>query len=153
MLQTRLEVLGGLGVGLLALGLAHVARRHSRWTEAASRRPEQRPSAAAAQPLCAGAASAAPHIALADIVRPGSQLEALYMPVASLAELADCWLRVEGVRLPAHSQVLAAQAGVLRDFVLAARESGGLKSEEVRGAVGGEDLTLWLLPAVRCGAA
>lgn len=52
------------------------------------------------------------------------------MPAASLAELADCWLAVEGRRLPAHSQVLAAQAGVLRDFVLTARE-GGQTGKEV----------------------
>jgi hypothetical protein len=131
MSQTRLgEVLGGLGVGLLALWLAHVARRHARWAEAASSRPSQRRGPAAAKPPCAAAAAdPTPHIVLADIARLRSNLEALYMPATSLVELADCWLRVEGLRLPAHSQVLSAQAGVLRDFVLAARESGGLQSD------------------------
>jgi hypothetical protein len=47
-----------------------------------------------------------------------------YLPDPALEKLADCFACVEGVRLPLHQQVLAAQAAVLRQLFLAQAEGG-----------------------------
>ena len=109
----------GVGAGLAAALLLIDARQR--------RRQQRRCLGSEAWPGAPGAgtpaaAAEAPRRRLADITPDAPHPEALYMPTASLSQLADCWLLVDGVCLPAHSQVLAAQAGVLRGLVLAARE-------------------------------
>lgn len=47
-----------------------------------------------------------------------------YLPYPFLEALADCHALVGGVRLPLHSQILAAQSSVMRDLFLTQREGG-----------------------------
>lgn len=57
-----------------------------------------------------------------DITQP----ERFYLPDDSFEKLSDCFAIVEGTRLPLHIQLLASQAGVLRQLFVGQTDNDGV---------------------------
>ena len=80
--------------------------------------------------VAAGRAAGQSVLDLSKLIKAKPQ--GFYLADASLAQLADCYAVVDGVRLPLHSQVLGAQCQVLRELFVSRRED--IIASEVRGS-------------------
>lgn len=105
----------------------------------AALRRQRRPATLPADPSVGNSAAGAAALAEPSLVNLASldcrHPQRFYLPgnAAAMELLSDCFALVDGVRLPLHGQLLAAQAAVLRDMFVAlarpGRDDGGASDE------------------------